>query len=106
MTLANVEAAARTYQFDEGREAQNSHQLFQFLYRSLDDSAQQTKLDINETDYLIHDPEDPNVPYFNGPLYLKSLIAAAHFDTRAMAAHIRQSLAKLPAKLAELQGII
>jgi hypothetical protein len=39
---------------------------------------------------------------FNGALYLKSIIGLAHIDTRATAAHIHQSLGKLPAKIAEL----
>jgi hypothetical protein len=40
MSMANVDASARTYAFMENRNAQNSHQLFQFLYRSMDDAAQ------------------------------------------------------------------
>ena len=39
---------------------------------------------------------------FNGALYLKTIIGLAHIDTRATAAHIRQSLGKLQAKIAEL----
>jgi hypothetical protein len=53
MTLANVKVAVRTYQFDGGREAQNSHQLFQFLYCSPDDLAQ-TKLASYQRDRLPH----------------------------------------------------
>jgi hypothetical protein len=101
MTKANVDTSARRYAFTESRDAQNSHQLFQFLYRSMDDAAQ-ARLGVQESDYLIHTPADPTVLMFNGPLYLKTIIGLAHIDTRATAAHIRQSLAKLPAKLAEL----
>ena len=39
---------------------------------------------------------------FNGALYLKTIMGLAHIGTRAMAAHIRQSLGKLLAKIAEL----
>jgi uncharacterized membrane protein YgcG len=101
MTKANVDTSARTYAFAESRDAQNSHQLFQFLYRSMDDAAQ-ARLGVQESDFLIHEPADPTTLIFNGPLYLKTIIGLAHIDTRATAAHIRQSLAKLPAKLAEL----
>ena len=101
MTKAHVETSTRTYTFLETRDAQNSHQLFQFLYGSMDDAAQ-ARLGVQERDYLIHAPAQPAVLIFNGPLYLKTIIGLAHIDTRATAAHIRQSLAKLPAKLAEL----
>jgi hypothetical protein len=59
------------------------------------DDAAQARLGVQESDYLIHEPDDPTVLMFNGPLYLKSIIGLAHIDTRATAAHIRQSLAKL-----------
>jgi len=102
MSMANVDASARrTYAFAQNRNAQNSHQLFQFLYRSMDDAAQ-ARIGVHESDYLIFEPATPTVQMFNGALYLKTIIGLAHIDTRATASHIRQSSGKLPAKIAEL----
>jgi hypothetical protein len=40
MRLANIKADALTYQFAEGRAAQNLQQIYQFAYTSVDDLAQ------------------------------------------------------------------
>jgi hypothetical protein len=101
MSVADIRAKAETYQFAENRDAQNSHQMYQFAFNSLDDQAQ-AKLTLKEADYYIEDPEHPGSKYYNGPLYVKTLIGIAHVDTRATASHIRSSLSKLSAKIAEL----
>ena len=101
MTLANVKAKADSYQYGQGRPAQNSHQMYEFLYCSLNDDAQ-ASVALRESDYLISQVGAPTIQYFNGPLYLKTIIGVAHIDTRSTAAHIRQSLAQLPTKIASL----
>ena len=88
--MANVDTSARTYAFLQNRNAQNSHQLFQFLYRSMDDAAQ-ARIGVHESDYPIFEPATPDVQMFNGALYLKTIIDLTHIGTRATAAHIRQS---------------
>jgi hypothetical protein len=101
MSLADVRAKAETYQFEQGRSAQNSHQMYQFTFNYLDDQAQ-AKLTLKEADYCIEDPENPGTKFYNGPLYVKTLIGVAHVDTRATASHIHSSLSKLSAKITEL----
>jgi hypothetical protein len=101
MSLADIKAHALTYQFRQGRAAQNSHQMYQFAYASLDDLTQ-GKVAILEKNYYLQDPANPTVKLFNDPLYIKTIIGCAHVDTRATAAYIRSTLAKLPAKIAEL----
>jgi hypothetical protein len=83
------------------RPSQNSHQMYQFAYASLDDLAQ-GKVAILKKNYYLQDPADPAIKLFNGPLYIKTIIGCAHIDTRATPAYIRSTLAKLPAKIAEL----
>jgi hypothetical protein len=100
MTLANIKAFSLTYQFDQGRSAQNAHQMYEFLYSSLNDEAQ-ARVALKEGDYLLTEPGGLNA-YANGPLFLKTIIGVAHIDTRSTAAHIRQSLSMLPAKIASL----
>ena len=59
------------------------------------DDAAQPRIRVHESDYLIFEPVTPDVQMFNGALvYLKTIIGLAHIDTRATAAHIRQSLGK------------
>lgn len=101
MTLAHVRSHAGSYQFVSGRSAQNAHQMYEFLYSSLDDDAQ-VRVAAKEVSYFISAAEAPESRFFNGPLFLKTIIGVAHIDTRATAAHIRQSMAKLPAKIASL----
>jgi uncharacterized membrane protein YgcG len=102
MSLQDIKAHALTYQFASERAAQNSHQMYQFAYTSLDEQAQ-ARVAILEKNYCLADPEHPTeAKLFNGPLYVKTIIGCAHVDTRATAAHIRSSLSKLSAKIAEL----
>jgi hypothetical protein len=56
----------------------------------------------HEQNYDLKDPVNPARKLFNGPLCVKTIIGCAHIDTKATAAYIRSSLAKLPAKIAEL----
>jgi hypothetical protein len=102
MTLNNIRAAAEEYQFRHGRNAQNAHQMYEFLYSSLNDEAQ-ARVALKEKDYLIYDTDD-EIPmsFANGPLFLKTIIGVVHIDTRSTAAHIRQSLSMLPTKIASL----
>jgi hypothetical protein len=67
----------------------------------MDDSAQ-ARIGVHESDCLINAPGATDVKMFNGVLCLKVIIGLAHIDTRATAAHIRQSLGRLPAKAAKL----
>jgi hypothetical protein len=100
MSLANIKTAAEEYQFLPGRNAQNAHQMYEFLYSSLNDEAQ-ARVALKESDYLLVAPGAPT-NYANGPLFLKTIIGIAHIDTRSTAAHIRQSLSMLPTKIASL----
>jgi hypothetical protein len=72
MSLADVRAKAETYQFEQGS-AQHSHQMYQFAFNSLDDQGQ-AKLTLKEADCCIEDPENPGTKFYNGPLYVKTLI--------------------------------
>ena len=95
MSMAKVDTSASTYAFLQNRNLQNSHHPFRFLYRCSMDDAAQPRIRVHESDYLIFEPVTPDVQMFNGALvYLKTIIGLAHIDTRATAAHIRQSLGK------------
>jgi hypothetical protein len=100
MTLANIKAFSETYQFRQERRAQNAHQMYEFLYLSLNNEAQ-ARVALKEKDYLLTEPGGLTA-FANGPLFLKTIIGVAHIDTRSTAAHIRQSLSMLPAKIASL----
>lgn len=76
--------------------------MYQFAYTSVDEQAQ-ARVAILEKNYYIADPANPDSSkLFNEPLYVKTIIGCAHIDTRATAVHICSSLAKLSAKIAEL----
>ena len=66
------------------------------------DDAAQAMIGVHESNHLIFEPATPEVQMFNGALYLKTIIGLAHIDTRATTAHIKQSLGKLLARIAEL----
>jgi hypothetical protein len=93
MTLANIKAFSETYQFRQERNAQNAHQMYEFLYSSLNDEAQ-ARVALKENDYLRTEPGGLSA-FANGPLFLKTIIDVAHIDTRSTVAHIRQSLSKI-----------
>jgi hypothetical protein len=97
MTLTNTRTAAEEYQFLHGRNAQNAHQMYAFLYSLLNDEAQ-ARVPLKENGYIIFDPDALPTGFADGPLFLKITIGVAHIDTRSTAAHIHQSLSMLPTK--------
>ncbi len=101
MTLPQVKAHAMSYQFQANRNAQNAHQMYEFLYSSLDDEAQ-VRVAVKEADYFIGSLANPTNKFFNDRLFLKTIIGVAHIDTRSTAAHNRQSMARFPAKITSL----
>jgi hypothetical protein len=102
MTLTNIRTAAEEYQFLHGRNAQNAHQMNEFLYSSLNNEAQ-ARVAFKENDYLIFDPDALPMSFANGPLFRKTIIGVAHIDTRSTATtHIRQYLSMIPTKIASL----
>ena len=67
MTLAQVHAYVLTYQGLDGRAAQNSQQIYTFLYESLDDQARM-RMSMQEEQYKI---TVGATSYDSSPLYLK-----------------------------------
>jgi hypothetical protein len=101
--MAYVRVHSESYQqYLPGRDTQNSHQMNEFLYSSLDDDSQSI-IALKEGDYLLHEAGAAHATrYLNGPLFLKVIIRVAHIDTRSTAAHIRYTLSVLPTKIAIL----
>ena len=104
MSLQDVQAKALTYVGIQGREAQDSYMLYNFLIESLTDSLKAQVL-LYEKDYTIT-PMGGQSPMKDGPTLLKRLIMHTYIDNRAMTAHIREMLIDMANQLTNLQGDI
>ena len=92
VTAAKCRTTAETYINGNTRRSQNNYQLYKCLTESVD--AETKKTMANEfDDYTV---TVQNNAYQCGATYLKVLLAKAEVDTRAMAAHVRMNLIKLP----------
>ncbi len=87
VSLANVQARARTYIGQQVRDAQNAQQIYQCLAASLTETAQ-AKVYVNQDRFMIDDTLD-------GPCFLKTIIMTTHTDTHATVMHIRHRLSNL-----------
>ena len=85
LTLAQVHVHVLTYQVLDGRAAQNSQQIYTFLYDSLDAQARM-HMSIQEEQYKITVGANS---YYSGPLYIKVFVGIAHIDTRSTVFHLR-----------------
>ena len=104
MSLQDVQAKALTYVRMQGREAQDSYMLYNFLIESLMDSFKPQVL-LYEQDYTItRMGGQPAMK--DGPTLLKRLIMLTYIDNRATTAHIRETLIDMTYQLTNLQGDI
>ena len=85
LPLVQVRAHVLTYQGFDGRAAQNSQQIYTFLYECLDDQACM-RMSMQEEQYKI---TVGSTSYYSGSLYLKVLVGIAHIDTRSNLSHLR-----------------
>ena len=104
MSLQDVQAKALTYVRIQGREAQDSYMLYNFLIESLTDSFKAQVL-LYEQDYTIT-PIGGQPAMKDGPTLLKRLIMLTYIDNRATTAHIRETLIDMATQLIHLQGDI
>ena len=104
MSLQDVQAKALTYVGIQGREAQDSYMLYNFLIESLTDSFKAQVL-LYEQDYTIT-PLGGQPAMKDGPTLLKRLIMLTYIDNRATTAHIRETLIDMANQLTNLQGDI
>ena len=104
MSLQDVQAKALTYVGIQGREAQDSYMLYNFLIESLTDSFKAQVL-LYEQDYTIT-PIGGQPAMKDGPTLLKRLIMLTYIDNRATTAHIRETLIDMASQLTHLQGDI
>ena len=104
MSLQDVQAKALTYVGIQGREAQDSYMLYNFLIESLTDSFKAQVL-LYEQDYTIT-PMGGQPAMKDGPTLLKRLIMLTYIDNRATTAHIRETLINMANQLTNLQGDI
>ena len=104
MSLQDVQAKALTYVGMQGREAQDSYMLYNFLIESLTDSFKAQVLRY-EQDYTIT-PMAGQLTMKDGSTLLKRLIMLTYIDNRATMAHIRETLIDMTNQLTNLQGDI
>ena len=104
MSLQDVQAKALTYVGIQGREAQDSYMLYNFLIESLTDSFKAQVL-LYEQDYTVT-PIGGQPAMKDGPTLLKRLIMLTYIDNRATTAHIRETLIDMATQLIHLQGDI
>ena len=102
MSLQDVQAKALTYVGMQGRQAQESYMLYNFLIESLTDSFKAQVL-LYEQDYNIM-PMGGQPAMKEGPTLLKWLIMLTYIDNRATTAHIRETLIDKTYQLTNLQG--
>ena len=104
MSLQDMQAKALTYVSLQGREAQDSYMLYNFLIESLTDSFKAQVL-LYEQDYTIT-PLGGQPAMKDGPTLLKRIIMLTYIDNRATTAHIRETLIDMTYQLTNLQGDI
>ena len=89
ITLEHIKAHALTYENAKLRDAQNSSQLYEFLYASISD---ETKLNVlsDASDYTINLVDGTTAT--NDDMFLKVIIRNTTVDTRSTVFHIRENL--------------
>ena len=97
ITLETIQQHALTYESALGRNAQNSTQMYKFLYASI---SEETKLMVlsDQSDYTITSGDTVTQ---NGPAFLKVIIRNTTVDTRSTVFHIRENLNHLDTYMAE-----
>ena len=103
-SLQDVQAKALTYVRMQGREAQESYMLYNFLIESLTDSFKAQVL-LYEQDYTIT-PMGGQPVMKDRLTLLKRLIMLTYIDNQATTAHIRETLIDMTYQLTNLQGDI
>ena len=104
MSLQDMQTKALAYVGIQGREAQDSYMLYNFLIESLTDSFKAQVL-LYEQDYAIT-PMGGQPAMKDGPTLLKRLIMLTYIDNRATTAHIRETFIDMANQLTNLQGDI
>lgn len=98
ISLTDVQAHARTYESVNGRDAQNSSQMYNFLYASISDEAKLMVLSDHNDYTLMANGMQVN----NGPCFLRVLIRNTTVDTRSTVYHIRENLNNLETHIVEI----
>ena len=91
LTLAQFRAHVLTYQGLDGRAAQNSQQMYTFLYECLDDQ-ECMRMSMQEEQYKI---TVGSTSYYSGSLYLKVLVGIAHIDNKSNLSHLKENMSSL-----------
>ena len=104
MSLQDVQTKALTYVGLQGREAQDTYMLYNFLIESLMDAFKAQVL-LYEQDYTIT-PMGGLPAMKDGPTLLKRIIMLTYIDNQATTAHIRETLIEMTHQLTNLQGDI
>ena len=99
LDLEDVMNHAATYENAVNRDAQNSSQMYYFLYASLSEEAK-LMIIADYDDYVFETEGGTNV--CNGPSFLKVIIRNTTVDTRATVFHIRENLNNLEAKMLDI----
>lgn len=102
LTIANVTHAAQAYLGNQSREAQNSHQMLEFLKNSLSENARKKMMTENDKFTVTVN----GVAHQDGPLFLKTILNKCYVETNATNFYLRQTLLNLPAKMEQLSGKI
>ncbi len=99
LELADIRDHASTYENENGRNAQNASQMYNFLYASMSDEAKLMVLS-DVAEYSITTADGTQI--CNGPCFLKVIIRNTTVDTRSTVFHLRENLNQLEAKILEI----
>ena len=99
LTLEDITAHAATYENAVNTDAQNSSQMYYFLYASLSEEAK-LMIIADYDDYVVE--TEGGIKVCNGASFLKVIIRNTTVDTRATVFHIRENLNNLEAKMLDI----
>ena len=102
MSLQDVQTKALTYIGLQGREAQDTYILYNFLIESLME-AFKAQVFLYKQDYTVT-PMGGLPSMKDGPTLLKQIIMLTYIDNRATTAHIRETLIDMTYQLTNMQG--
>ena len=102
LTMENVKAHALTYLAINGRDKQNSIQIYEFLSKSLTETMRKTMM----AEKAKHELTVDGHTYKDGPCFLKALLSKIQVETHATNFHLRVSIQTLPKKIKELKDNI
>jgi hypothetical protein len=98
VSLSEIQDHANVYEAANGRDAQNSSQMYNFIYASITDEAKLMVL----SDFADYTLVINGIQVTNGPCFLKVLIRNTTIETRSTVFHLRENLNNLENYMVEI----